>query len=343
MFAARSPRTSVGSGPGSSGWRGRPDASGTWAADYPGSACRPAGRCRRGESRQRVGDGLDRRAPSSGYRLLFRARACGTFATPRWGRRPSRRSPAGLSPPTRHLGSIAQSSEDGPRSPLMPGCTIRQRCLRHTDSGMIALSIGRTISSGVWRATAARSPARVQTSTETAWPRSVRATKTRWLRLLWAETRKRIRSGRSARGAGAASRLGLADVATLVMGSAVVAGRRRFCGDEPGGASRDTSRSSSEHREREVRSQSESGAPRLLPHSSARGPSPSRRRSGNGPRRPDRRRTNGWRLTEHLRAREVLRCTTGRRVWCLYLQARERGTRRASASPSRAGEVHITH
>jgi hypothetical protein len=44
--------------------------------------------------------------------------------------------------------SIAQSSEEGPRSPLGPGCTTRQRCVLSTVSGMIVLSIGQTISSG---------------------------------------------------------------------------------------------------------------------------------------------------------------------------------------------------
>ena len=51
--------------------------------------------------------------------------------------------------------SIAQSSDDGPRSPGGPGCTTRQRYLLQTVAGMNVLSIGQTISSGRWRSAAA--------------------------------------------------------------------------------------------------------------------------------------------------------------------------------------------
>src|SRR5688572_8260645 len=90
--------------------------------------------------------------------------------------------------------SIAQSSDDGPRSPTGPGCTIRQRCRLVIEGGMIAFSIGQTISSGWWRATAASISRAVETTaTEISWPSSERAIWVRWLRLLWAETRKRMR------------------------------------------------------------------------------------------------------------------------------------------------------
>ena len=51
--------------------------------------------------------------------------------------------------------AIAQSSEEGPRSPLMPGCTIRQRWRDHTSSGMAIFSIGAMIRSSASRETAA--------------------------------------------------------------------------------------------------------------------------------------------------------------------------------------------
>ena len=53
-----------------------------------------------------------------------------------------------VTPHSRIPSSIAQSSDDGPRSPFGPGCTIRQRCVVQIDSGIIVLSIGQTISSG---------------------------------------------------------------------------------------------------------------------------------------------------------------------------------------------------
>ena len=64
------------------------------------------------------------------------------------------------------------------------------------DSGMNAFRNGQTISSGWYAATAASISWPCETtSTLTSWPCSVRAMKIRWDRLLWAETRKRIRRG----------------------------------------------------------------------------------------------------------------------------------------------------
>lgn len=57
---------------------------------------------------------------------------------------------------TPHISSsfvIAQSSEDAPRSSLIPGCTIRQTNLDQIASGIAALSIGAIMSSGAWSAT----------------------------------------------------------------------------------------------------------------------------------------------------------------------------------------------
>ena len=84
------------------------------------------------------------------YRLLFPASRVGNVRDAQT--QPPSTSPVASSTVTPHSAissSIAQSSEDGPRSPRGPGCTIRQRCLLQTDSGMIDLSIGQRISSGV--------------------------------------------------------------------------------------------------------------------------------------------------------------------------------------------------
>ena len=101
----------------------------------------------------------------------------GTCASPR--RRRRRRSPLASSTVTPHSripSSIAQSSDDGPRSPLGPGCTIRQRCCAQIDSGMIVLSIGQTISCGRCSPTAASiAAAESTTATVTSWPSSVSA------------------------------------------------------------------------------------------------------------------------------------------------------------------------
>ena len=92
--------------------------------------------------------------------------------------------------------AMAQSSEEGPRSPLMPGCTIRQRWRDQTSSGMAIFSIGARIRSGASREAAAIISSSVAaTQTEISWPRSPSSIHTRWLRLLWADVKKRIRMG----------------------------------------------------------------------------------------------------------------------------------------------------
>ena len=90
--------------------------------------------------------------------------------------------------------AMAQSSEEGPRSPWMPGCTIKQRWSDQTSLGMAIFSIGARISSGFSRETAAiiASPV-AATQTEISWPRSPSSIIRRWLRLLWADVKKRIR------------------------------------------------------------------------------------------------------------------------------------------------------
>ena len=85
-----------------------------------------------------------------------------------------------VTPHSRIPSSIAQSSDDGPRSPLGPGCTTRQRCFAQIDSGIIFLSIGHTISCGRCSLTAASiAAAESTTATVTSWPSSVSAIQAR--------------------------------------------------------------------------------------------------------------------------------------------------------------------
>ena len=73
-----------------------------------------------------------------------------------------------VTPHSRSPSSIAQSSEEGPRSPTGPGWTIRQRCVAQIDSGIRRVSIGQTIRSGPCSATAASmasAPSTTATST----------------------------------------------------------------------------------------------------------------------------------------------------------------------------------
>ena len=90
---------------------------------------------------------------------------------------PASKSPSASSTTTPHSEapvSIAQSSEEGPRSPIGPGWTTRQRVERQIDSGMSFLSIGQTISSGSCLATAASiSAPDPTTATSTPWPSAV--------------------------------------------------------------------------------------------------------------------------------------------------------------------------
>jgi hypothetical protein len=70
-------------------------------------------------------------------------------------------------PQSRSPSSIAQSSEEGPRSPRGPGCTIRQRRVDQIDSGIICFRNGQTISCGSCSRTAA-SMATAELTTATA-------------------------------------------------------------------------------------------------------------------------------------------------------------------------------
>ncbi len=153
-----------------------------------------------GDGRDRVDDGVDRGAPDlvaveAALACLARAerpRGPDVAAVDLAGRLEHRHAPLG------HPELDRPVERGRPAIALGPGCTTRQRCRVQTVSGMIVLSIGQTISSGAWRATAASMAApESTTSTATRWPSSVSATRTRWLRLLWAEARNRIRSGRS--------------------------------------------------------------------------------------------------------------------------------------------------
>src|ERR1700758_5758720 len=81
-----------------------------------------------------------------------------------------------VTPPSSMPSSIAQSSEDGPRSPCGPGCTTRQVYLLQTDSGMNCLSIGHTTRSGSWALTdVSISSGESTTCTVTSWPISLSA------------------------------------------------------------------------------------------------------------------------------------------------------------------------
>ena len=126
------------------GGRGRPVTSGRRS---------PAGRGRY-RRRRRTGHRLEHRLDRGVGDLVAVQRALARLArrnsaSPRCRRRRSRRSPRRtVTPQLRLPRSIAQSSDDGPRSPIGPGCTIRQRCRDQTDSGMSVLSIGQTMRSG---------------------------------------------------------------------------------------------------------------------------------------------------------------------------------------------------
>ena len=85
-----------------------------------------------------------------------------------------------VTPHSRAPSSIAQSSDDGPRSPLGPGCTTRQRCFAQIDSGISVLRNGHTISCGRCAPTAASiAAAESTTATVTSWPSSVSAIQAR--------------------------------------------------------------------------------------------------------------------------------------------------------------------
>jgi hypothetical protein len=92
---------------------------------------------------------------------------------------------------------IAQSSDDGPRSPGGPGCTTRQRWRLQIDSGIARLRNGATITSGRYSATASSLVASLTSnSIDTSWPSRVSSTYSRCVRLLklWVRNRMRMRA-----------------------------------------------------------------------------------------------------------------------------------------------------
>ena len=188
----------VGARPSASRSRGRPGSS----AGAPGRS--PAAGVELGARLAAVGDpaASPPRAPRS--RRGGPRGGTGCSCRPRASRKvrvahtsPASSSPLASSTVTPHSripSSIAQSSDDGPRSPRGPGCTIRQRWLAQIDSGISVFSIGHTISCGRCSPTAASiAAAESTTATATSWPSSVSAIHARWLRLLCADTRKRTR------------------------------------------------------------------------------------------------------------------------------------------------------
>ena len=89
---------------------------------------------------------------------------------------------------------IAQSSEDGPRSPTGPGWTMKQGRADQMSSGMAVVSIGAMTRSGSQR----RTPSRITSSdsassTDTSCPRSASSTCTRCVMLLYALATSKIR------------------------------------------------------------------------------------------------------------------------------------------------------
>ena len=93
---------------------------------------------------------------------------------------PASNSPLAASTVTPHSripNSIAQSNDDGPRSPTGPGCTTKHWQADQIDSGINRCKNGHTINSGRCSATAASIPAAPSTTaTLTSWPTSVNAT-----------------------------------------------------------------------------------------------------------------------------------------------------------------------
>src|SRR5664279_1876149 len=89
---------------------------------------------------------------------------------------------------------IAQSRAAGPRSPTGPGCTIKQRTLRHTASGMARRRNGAITSSGRNKRTASAALASLtSSSTESSWPRSASSTWMRWVSALKLVASNRMR------------------------------------------------------------------------------------------------------------------------------------------------------
>jgi len=80
---------------------------------------------------------------------------------------------------------IAQSSEEGPRSPLGPGWTMKQGRADQMSAGIAVVSIGAMIRSGSRRRTASRMTWSPSASSTATWcPRSASSAWTRWVMLL---------------------------------------------------------------------------------------------------------------------------------------------------------------
>ncbi len=87
---------------------------------------------------------------------------------------------------------IAQSSEDGPRSPFGPGWMMIVRTRPHTSAGTRSRRNGQMIRSGSNSRTAEDMTASsMASSTVTSWPRARSASHARWLRPLNAEQSRR--------------------------------------------------------------------------------------------------------------------------------------------------------
>ena len=78
----------------------------------------------------------------------------------------------------------------------MPGCTIRQRWRDKISFGMAIFSIGARIKSGAsWETSAIIASFVAAMQTRISWPRALSSIHRRWLRLLWADVKNRIRMG----------------------------------------------------------------------------------------------------------------------------------------------------
>ena len=162
---------------------------------------------------QRLDEGVDRGAADL---VAVEAALAGVAGAER-ARRPDvtgvdvARRPPGPSRPTRPCRARRPSPATTARGRRAgPGCTIRQRWFAQIDSGMNRFRNGQTISSGwCWPTAASICSGDETTATATLVARArSRAISARWLRLLWADTRKRIRSGDAAGRSGDSPRSG---------------------------------------------------------------------------------------------------------------------------------------
>ena len=134
---------------------------------------------------------------SARYRLLLVAGGCGMAKVSVAQIGPESISASAWRTVTPQRGSahwIAQSSEDGPRSPVMPGWTIRHRCRRQTSSGDGRLQHRSDDQVRRLRSTSASMPSpEVPIDSPMVCPRRESSMARRWLRLLCALVMNRIR------------------------------------------------------------------------------------------------------------------------------------------------------